>query len=57
MEARSHVSTTSFAGTGLVNGAVFGPELGGYGIDFDGTALLPSVSRMLENLWARLSVA
>ena len=25
-------------------------------IDFGGTALLPAVSRMLENLWARLSV-
>jgi hypothetical protein len=93
-----------FAGTGLSNGAVFGQELGGYGIeidattpasppgttvlaeipdlfgpgftaqmtyyetpagarvfaagaiDFGGTALLPAVSRMLENLWARLSV-
>jgi hypothetical protein len=93
-----------FAGTGLSNGAVFGQELGGYGIeidattpasppgttvladipdlfgpgftaqmtyyespagarvfaagaiDFGGTALLPAVSLMLENLWARLSV-
>ena len=25
-------------------------------IDFGGTALLPIVSRMLENLWARLSL-
>ena len=93
-----------FAGTDLSNGALFGQELGGYGIeidattpatppgtivlaeipdlygpgftaqmtyyetpegakvfaagaiDFGGTALLPTVSRMLENLWARLSV-
>ena len=93
-----------FAGTDLSNGAFFGQELGGYGIeidattsasppgtavlaeipdlygpgftaqmtyyetpegakvfaagaiDFGGTALLPAVSGMLENLWARLSV-
>jgi hypothetical protein len=93
-----------FAGTDLSNGALFGQELGGYGIeidattlssppgttvlaeipdlfgpgftaqmtyyetaegakvfaagaiDFGGTALLPVVSRMLENLWIRLSV-
>ena len=92
-----------FAGTDLSDGAGFGQELGGYGIeidattkasppgtivlaeipelygptftaqmtyyetpagakvfaagaiDFGGTALLPVVSRMLENLWARLS--
>lgn len=92
-----------FTGTDLSNGAVFGQELGGYGIeidattpasppgttvlaeipdlygsgftgqmtyyetpagarvfaagaiDFGGTALLPTVSRMLENLWRRLS--
>lgn len=92
-----------FGGTDLSNGALFGQELGGYGIeidstttasppgtvvlaeipdlfgpgftaqmtyyetpdgakvfaagaiDFGGTALLPVVSRMLENLWARLS--
>ncbi len=93
-----------FAGTDLSNGATLGQELGGYGIeidgttamsppgtrviaeipdlfgpgftaqmtyyetptgakvfaagavDFGGTALLPAVSRMLSNLWARLSV-
>ena len=93
-----------FVGTDLSNGAEFGQELGGYGIeidataptsppgttvlaeipdlygpgftaqmtyyettagakvfaagamDFGGTALLPAVSRMLENLWGRLSV-
>ncbi len=92
-----------FAGTGLGDGAVFGQELGGYGIeidqttpftppgtivlaevpdlygpgltaqmtyyetpqgakafaagtiDFGGTAMLPSVRRLLENLWARLA--
>jgi hypothetical protein len=92
-----------FAGTGLGDGAVFGQELGGYGIeidqttpltppgtivlaevpdlygpgltaqmtyyetpagarvfaagaiDFGGSATLPSVRRMLENLWARLA--
>ncbi|MCY7304318.1 MAG: hypothetical protein LH654_15070 [Thermoleophilia bacterium] len=93
-----------FVGTDLSDGAEFGQELGGYGIeidattkasppgtivlaeipelygptftaqmtyyetpigakvfaagaiDFGGTALLPVVSRMLENLWSRLSV-
>ncbi len=93
-----------FAGTDLSNGAIFGQELGGYGIeidqmtpasppgtlvlaevpdlygpgftaqmtyyetpqgarvfaagvmDFGGTALIPSVSRMLENLWRHLTV-
>ena len=93
-----------FVGTDLSNGAEFGQELGGYGIeidataptsppgttvlaeipdlygpgftaqmtyyetpvgakvfaagamDFGGTALLPAVSRLLENLWGRLSV-
>jgi len=93
-----------FSGADLSNGAAFGQELGGYGIeidattpasppgttviaeipdlygtgftaqmtyyetsagarvfaagaiDFGGTALLPTVSRMIENLWARLSV-
>jgi hypothetical protein len=91
-----------FAGTGLGDGATFGQELGGYGIeidqttastpagtivlaeipdiygpgltaqmtyyeagaakvfsagaiDFGGTAMLPSVRRMLENLWARMA--
>ena len=92
-----------WAGTGLGDGAVFGQELGGYGIeidqttpftppgtivlaevpdlygpgltaqmtyyettagakvfaagvmDFGGTAMLPSVRRLLENLWARLA--
>ncbi|MGI9111130.1 MAG: N,N-dimethylformamidase beta subunit family domain-containing protein [Gaiellaceae bacterium] len=92
-----------YEGTGLGNGASFGQELGGYGIeidattsssppgtivlaevpdlygpgltaqmtyyetplgakvfaagtiDFGGTARLPSVHRLLENLWARLS--
>ncbi|MEO5575732.1 MAG: N,N-dimethylformamidase beta subunit family domain-containing protein [Gaiellaceae bacterium] len=93
-----------WAGTGLGDGATFGQELGGYGIeidqttaatppgtivlaevpdlygpgltaqmtyyetpqgakvfaagavDFGGTAMLPSVRRLLENLWARLAV-
>ena len=93
-----------FAGTGLSNGAPFGQELGGYGIeidqitaasppgtlvladvpdlygpgftaqmtyyetpqgarvfaagvlDFGGTALIPTVSRLLENLWQHLTV-
>ncbi len=93
-----------FAGTDLTNGAVFGQELGGYGIeidqvaaasppgtlvladvpdlygpgfsahmtfyetlqgarvfaagvmDFGGTALIPTVSRILENLWRHLTV-
>jgi hypothetical protein len=92
-----------YAGTGLVDGAPFGQELGGYGIeidtttessppgtivvaeipelygpgftaqmtyyetpagakvfsagalDFGGTALLPAIARMLENLWVRLA--
>ena len=92
-----------FAGTGLADGAVFGQELGGYGIeidqttpvtppgtivladvpdlfgpgltaqmtyyetaagarvfaagaiDFGGSATLPTVRRLLENLWARLA--
>jgi hypothetical protein len=92
-----------FAGTGLGDGAVFGQELGGYGIeidqttpftppdtivladvpdlfgpgltaqmtyyetpagarvfaagaiDFGGSATLPTVRRLLENLWARLA--
>jgi hypothetical protein len=92
-----------FAGTGLADGATFGQELGGYGIeidqatpfsppgtilladipdvfgpgltaqmtyyetpqgakvfaggviDFGGSSTLPSVSRMLSNLWARLA--
>ena len=92
-----------FAGTGLGDGATFGQELGGYGIeidamtpftppgtivlaeipdiygpgltaqmtyydygnggkvfaagaiDFGGTAMLPTVRRMLENLWARMA--
>ena len=91
-----------FAGTGLGDGASFGEELGGYGIeidqttvftppgtvvlaeipdiygpgltaqmtyyesgsarvfaagaiDFGGTAMLPAVRRMLENLWARMA--
>ena len=93
-----------FAGTNLSNGATFGQELGGYGIeidqltaasppgtlvladvpdlygpgftaqmtyyetaqgarvfaagvmDFGGTALIPTVARLLENLWQRLTV-
>jgi len=93
-----------FAGTDLSNGATFGQELGGYGIeidqvtaasppgilvladvpdlygpgftaqmtyyetpqgarvfaagvmDFGGTALIPTVSRLLENLWQHLAV-
>ncbi len=93
-----------FAGTDLSNGAFFGQELGGYGIeidaitptsppgtlvlaevpdlygpgftaqmtyyetpqgarvfaagviDFGGTALIPTVSRLLDNLWLRLTV-
>ena len=92
-----------WAGTGLVDGATFGEELGGYGIeidqtspltpagtilladipdvfgpgltaqmtyyetpagakvfaagaiDFGGSATVPRISRMLENLWARLA--
>ncbi len=92
-----------WAGTGLVDGATFGEELGGYGIeidqatpltpvgtilladipdlfgpgltaqmtyyetpagakvfaagaiDFGGSAMVPRISRMLENLWARLA--
>ena len=92
-----------FSGTGLADGATFGQELGGYGIeidqvtpfsppgttvvaeipdvfgpgltaqmayyetpqgakvfaagaiDFGGSSTLPAVSRMLENLWARLA--
>ena len=93
-----------YAGTGLADGAMFGQELGGYGIeidqttpvsppgtivlaeipdlfgpgltaqmayyetpqgakvfaggaiDFGGSSTVPTVSRLLENLWARLAV-